>query len=376
KCLNIIEIKDKSFYKSRYPKINWDTTIYSEIETDMLLNYPSADISLIADGGGKWRSPWYDAEEKRRDPRDVAQNLDMNPMGAGDMYFDPQVLQRVRSDYIRKPDYEGEVEFVLNKGRIKNSNFKLGAGRKRFKWWGKLIKGRPDQSHNFIVACDISLGTGASNSVAGVYDVNTHEKVGMFVCPNTPPESFADMSIAIGKWCGGATNEAYLIWEANGPGGSFDKRVRFHGYRLCYTARDERISYRPRKKKRGWHSTKEGKGDLLLELRIAINEGLKKKPVYNALIVYDEATVREYEDYVFYENGDIGLSDCISEDPGARHAHADRVIPDGLFVLALSDQPKAALKVKREAKDGSLAYRRKLRKKDERDAAEKRRWIY
>ncbi len=48
-------------------------------------------VNFIADGGdaneGGWRSAWYDSEEARRTSRrDMAQNVDRNPVGAGDMF--------------------------------------------------------------------------------------------------------------------------------------------------------------------------------------------------------------------------------------------------------------------------------------------------
>lgn len=357
--LNVIELADADYYKNAY-SVNLPSRFkLSEIEVVLLSEGVSPDISFVADGSNKWRSPFYDAEEKRRDPRDVAQNLDMNPMGAGDMFFDPQGCQRIRAEHIRKPDFTGEIRYKLNdKDRIRDIKFGENVGRNRFFWWGQLEAGRPKQDHNYIVACDISLGTGASNSVAGVFDVNTHEQVGMFVCPNTPPESFADQVIAICLWCGGATKKAYLIWDGTGVGGSFDRRVWWHGYNFVYTRTDERILYRPKSKTRGYHFSRESKLDLLTELRIALNEGLKKDSSHHkAIILHDENTVREVEDYIFYENGDIGLSGSVDEPSGARAAHGDRVIACGLYVVALSEQPKAALKEKIKLSEGSFGYR-------------------
>ena len=372
--LNIIEIKDINYYRKEYPscfdKIEAMKPFkLSEFEVELLSKGQSPKITFIADGGegndGGWRSLWYDKEcaRRRNDRRAIAQNIDRSPIGAGDTFFDGQVCKRIRSEHIRVPDYEGEIEYRFDKdGKLRNCYYRDKAGKKRFSWWGKLTneggKLRPNQGHNYIVACDISLGMGASNSVASVYDVNAHEKVGTFVCPNTPPESFADQAVAICKWVGGLTRRAYLIWENNGPGGSFDRRVRWHGYGFVHTNTNERISFRPRGKENGWHSSKDAKYDLLLELRIALNEGLKTKHQHKALIIHDERTVGEYEDYIFYENGEVGLSECMDEDSGARSAHGDRVIPDGLFVLALSDQPKAALKEVSRVHPGSFAWRR------------------
>ena len=368
--LNVLEIHDLDYYKQLYPKVFGNVKIapyivtYSELEKDFLINYPQAEVRFVADGSNKWRSPWYDSEERRRDPRDVAQNIDMNPLGAGDMFFDPEVLNRIRSEFVKPPAYKGEIEYTLGPdGKLTGIRFAKGWGKKRFSWWGKLVNGRPDQSHNYIVACDISLGTGASNSVAGVYDADTGEKIGLFVCPNSPPETFCDYVIALCHWVGGATKRPFLIWEANGPGGSFDKRRKLHGYTFCYRMTNERTMTRTHQKRYGWYSNRQTKYDLLLELRIALSEGLKSTSTKRKrLIVYDEATVSEYEDYVFYENGDIGLSTCVDESSGAKAAHGDRVIADGLAILAMSEQTRAIRKLEKRFEYGSFSFRRLVRK--------------
>jgi hypothetical protein len=368
-ALNIIEIKDVDFYRKKYigcfDEIEpMQPVKLSELEKE-LLTYPKAhDLSFVADGGesnaGGWRSPWYDAECNRRDRRDVAQNIDRNPAGAGDNFFDDRVLERIRTDHIRAPKVAGEVEYELDakkSPKLYNIKFVPEGGKKRLKWWGDLQAGRPIQHHNYIVGCDISLGMGVSNSTAGIYDVNTREEIGFFACPNTPPESFADQVVAICKWVGGAV-KPYLIWEANGPGGSFEKRVRWHGYDFVHSSTDERISYRPRNKKHGWYATRDSKYDMLLELRIALSEGLKTRPEYKSLKIYDEAGLSELSDYIFYENGQIGPSESLDDDAGARSAHGDRVIPKGLYVIALNEQPRAALKERAKVKPGSFAWRR------------------
>jgi len=365
--LNKIKLLD-NYYHEKYPFVFEEGKtefIQSEVEKDLIVKYPAADITFKADGENLFRAPWYDHECDRRDDRDIAQNLDMNPVGAGDMFFDPETLQRIRQSDIREPDYTGEVEYDLIQyggyregSGLTNIKFVPKAGRNRLRWWGKLPKNRPIQEHNYVVACDISLGVGASNSVASIYDVNTYEKVGTFVSPDLPPESFADQVIAICHWIGGSSKRPYLVWEANGPGGSFDKRVKYHGYSFVYFHRQERSVSRNRGQKRGWYSNRESKYDLLLELRIALAAGINPNSVGRKLIVHEEASLTEYEDYLFYENGDIGLSTCMDDTSGARAAHGDRVIPDGMFVLCQSEQRKAAVKEKAKIYEGSMAHRR------------------
>jgi hypothetical protein len=377
----VIEIKDIEYYQELYPEVfkhfhRMQPLQLKHLTDLMTARYPDAKWRFIADGGsandGGWRSVWYDKEEERRSSRrDMAQNVDRNPIGSGDMFFDPAVLRRIRLDCIKPPKYKGEIGYkllpngLLNKASI---TWDLDYGKKRLWWWGSLPKGRPYQHHNYIVACDISLGSGSSNSVAGIYDVNTCEKVGMWVCPNTPPEEFADQTIAICHWVGGMSRRPFLIWESNGPGNSFEKRVLKQGYKFTYIEKDERAKRKKRKNRRGWFSTLQKKYDLLLELRIALAEGLKnKKSQHKRLTIFDDAgngrgTIGEYEDYIYSETGVPILSSQIDESSGARAAHGDRVIPDGLFILAISDQQAGFAKVEKLAREGSLAYRRKIDK--------------
>ncbi|KKL26133.1 hypothetical protein LCGC14_2398330, partial [marine sediment metagenome] len=216
---DVIEIRDIEHYRSICPEAfdkihSMEPFKLSEFERDLLtlpadLGRKLKNIKFIADGGdgneGGWRSVWYDIEEKKRTRRGMAQNVDRNPMGAGDMFFAPAVLRRIGLETIQPARYRGEIQFRLTpqpEVRVKSTRFIKG-GRGRFRWWGELINGRPDQSHNYMVCCDIARGTGSSNSVAQIIDVNTGEQVGIWVCPNTTPDAFADQAVAICKWCGG-----------------------------------------------------------------------------------------------------------------------------------------------------------------------------
>jgi hypothetical protein len=324
--LNLVDIKDLEYYKTKRPDFNWNTTKASEIKK-------LTGVSFVADGSGKLRSPWYDREVARRDARDVAQNIDMNPAGSGDMFFDPAVINQHRQRFAKNPSWEGDIAYdVHRRYGLSGVRFEL-VGRQRLKWWGDLdAQLRPAQDVNYIIACDVAMGTGASNSVAKIYDVNNSKLIGMFVSASIPPEEFGEYVVALCRWSGGACGRPYLIWEATGPGRAFEARVAQLGYEFVY--RD--------KGKRGWYSNKQLKYELLLGARVALANALKKdaKP---ALAVCDEDTLREYEDYVFTESGDIATSMSIDEDSGARMAHGDRVIPDGLYVLALKYQAKAAI---------------------------------
>ena len=391
-----IEIRDIGYYKSIAPEafeniksmepfklssFTKESLTLSEDTTNTL-----KDISFIGDGGdaneGGWRSPWYDAEEKKRTRRGMAQNVDRNPMGSGAMFFAPAVLRRIGLETIRPANYKGEIQFTLKvEGknqvpRVTNPHFKEG-GRGRFRWWGELINGRPDQKHNYILACDIGRGTGASNSVAQAIDVNTSEQVGEWVCPNTTPDAFADQCVAICMWCGGPSKVAYLIWEENGPGGSFDNRRKRLGFTFVYIRKNERARRRKKKQTFGWHSGRTEKFDLLQELDLALARGLQTKPNDKCLILHSEIALTEFETYITFENGSIGPSGLSEdEDSGAEAAHGDRVIPLGEAIIAMKEQPKAAAVVeKKQVSKNSFEYRSQQRKREMSRVDHKRKFL-
>lgn len=386
--LDKIELIDKKYYDNICPEVfnslkTGQPFAYGQFERHCLtlpepIQQQMEGIKFLADGSNKYRSVWYDKEVERRDPRDVQQNIDMSPIGAGETFFDMPSLIQIRAERLRQPNYQGELKFKFtkDKGKLYNIQFANNFGKKRLKWWGKLDHNRPDQSHNYIVACDISMGTGSSNSAASIVDINTGEKIGIFVTPELSPEDFATYCVAICYWVGGTTGKAFLIWESNGGQGQlFDKRRRLLGFSFVYTDANERSKGRTTVNKYGWFSTRNKKFDMLAELRAAIIEGLKIKPVHKALKIYDEKSLDEYDDYIFYENGDIGQSSCMDETSGAKAAHGDRVIADGLAILAMTVQPKASAVEQAKLKPGTFMYRRYLRQQEKRKQDNNSPWI-
>lgn len=387
--LDAIEIIDIDYYRNKCP------TIFNEIEAHKSFKYSDlqlkiaeassdiqeqcSDIKLIADGGeGNFncvRSVWFDQQEARgRSRQDIAINILRIPQGSADQFFDDTNLIRIEKKFVREPDYTGTINYVIDKKRPVDIKFKRG-GPKLLKWWGPLPKGRPRQDHNYIVSCDISRGTGASNSVATITDINTSEVVGLYVNPFIDVTDFAELSVALCLWCGGGTKSAYLIWEANGPGDTFAARIRKIGYTFVYYRVDERkkTRKRSRNKQYGWHSSTGINGtktDLLGQLDAAINESLQNNKRFPFLVVHDIETIRELRDYIFLgDRIDVGLSAQALESSGARYAHGDRVIATAMVMLAMKEAPKASIKkaqtVRRGSMLGRINVRKKQRQKDE-----------
>lgn len=351
---NVIEIIDTEYYKEKYPDIKAlhspEPFKLSELENDLISEgYSGPSPRLIADKceniPGDVRSPWHDGQEEKRSgsKRDFMSNIWMCPLGAQDSFFNTVTIDRASSKYCQKPTITGEIHLTYHEdGRLQSQSFQRNLGKNRLRWWGKLINDRPDQEHNYVIGCDISYGQGSSNSAACIYDSNLKEIVGTWVDPNTSVDDFADLVVGLARWCGGCSQEAFVIFEANGPGGIFGKRLIKQGHRRVYTQRSEEAKKAKKKNKWGWTSNPNAKEALLGDLALAISEGLRDKSVYWSCRIHDEDTYDELRRYVFFPGGsEIGISETLDESTGARKRHGDRVIATALCVLGSKYQTKA-----------------------------------
>jgi hypothetical protein len=291
--------------------------------------YPFAADYRFLESGGKLRSPWYDAEADRRSPMEVAQELDIDYLTSGHLFFETAVLARVKIEDCRPPSAVGELYFSVrgNNVHLHKRPFVTDAGQKRMKMWMY-----PDPDHRYVLAVDISQGQGASNSVIAVADKHTGEKVAEWVCPNTMPHELARVAMALSKFYRTHDHDAFIIWEANGPGMVFGKELRAIGCKYYYRQRDERKPTRDAGKVPGWHSTPANKELLLSELRTALSR--------RDFILTSVETVEEAFQYVYYEAGGIGPAQLEEQSNGARAAHGDRVIADALLWLGLREISK------------------------------------
>ncbi len=378
---DIIEIKDIECYRELCPEVfngiepmkGFKLGDLRRVNKDKPWSKKLEAIKFTADGGdlneGGWRSLWYDKKCRERRPRDIACNIDRRPKGSGSSVFTNATLHRIEQITIYPPTFTGDVVVKRNREGLVVGGHVVSGGVGRLKWWGPLKNGRPDLSHSFILGGDIGLGRGASNSVLSIVDVNLSEEVGQWICPNTSPEEFADIAVALCIWSGGIKKSTYLIWESNGIGGVFEGRVVKNKYPFVYVRRDETAKRKKKKNKLGWCSTKGPDGTkyrLLMELDVALKEGLNEKPLSKHLTIHCEQTIREMEAYLFNNAGTphpAKTSD--DEDSTASAAHGDRVIALGLCCLALSYQPKAFVERQKQKNGNTLGNRMKTRKLEE-----------
>lgn len=317
---------------------------------------------------GKWkiRSPWYDFQETIRDPKEMAQEIDMDHIGSGDIYFDPIVLEEHSRLFARDARTTRHIDF--RKGVHTNSIPSLLTRRDTgslqvtpngsWRIWCPLIKGRPDQNKDYVFGIDISKGQGASNSVVSVVCVQTREKVAEYANAKVPPYELARLVCAAALWFGGKSHggRPLLVWESQGPGWDFGRQLmQVFKYPRIWWDKATRTLAEKRSNRGGWHSTNEKKEVML--------GGLRRAYACGGFINHSQESIDEAKTYIYMEGGSLGPATLMEESVNARKTHGDRVIGDGLAVLGLEDnaprKPKAM-----EAPSRSPAYRRKMRMRE------------
>jgi hypothetical protein len=363
--INKIVIEDIDCYRNLAPEVfkkyqKGQEIKYSDLQTELFMDYPELKISFVADGGKankpKWRSPWYDTTCLARTEQDIATNLDGNAIGSGDMVFHSGTLNQMLCDYVKEPDKTGEVIYNINDNKVENIKF-IEGGHRRLKWWGVLGGVRPLQNHNYVMGCDISLGQGQSNSVCSIFDVDERKKVGIWADSNTLPSAFAEQVYAIGKWVGGMSGVPLLNFESNGIGQVFLKRLKEIGYEFICKSITTVKGFNEKKTVLGWVSNQNSKLQLLSNYNAAMTACFQPNLDAKKFINPDEESIREAEDYIF-NGSQITPSKCIEDTGGAKMTHGDKVIADALCNLAAQEQPKAAKEFESNI-EGSFEWRKK-----------------
>ena len=297
---------------------------------------------------GKVRSPWYDGQYARcASPMEIAQELDMNPIGAECQFFDPATIEILRKKYCRPPLLVGDIEIddetCEPKRFVENPKGKL-------ELWLTLDKDdRIAGDRRFVEGADVSAGTGASNSVTCFVDRATGEKVGVWRDSNTRPNGFARMAIALARFF----NKALMVWDASGPTGEvFTKRVVAQGYGNIY--------YRRNEKKIGRDITDEPGVFLNARTRETVFEDYRDALGSHRYINRSDAGMAECLQFIRKPDNSIEHSaSASSQDPsGARAAHGDEVVADALACMGMTDQTTTRRSEEPEVPVGCLMWRR------------------
>jgi hypothetical protein len=301
---------------------------------------------------GKLRSPFYaDQCDRAHSAREIATELDIDYIGSAGVYFSPDKIQEAIIKCSRPPQLTGELEYDFETSEP-TKFISLGSGKLQL-WCLLDGKNKPPQDHKTVVGCDVSAGTGASNSCAVFWDLVTHEKVAQYVNPFIRAEEFAKQVVALAKWFGGSR----IIWESGGPGRAFGSVVEELRYTNFYLRKDDesikgKVSNIP-----GVAQNSKTKTSLMSSYRDAIYCG---KCVNKSKIALEDTL-----EYVYGVDGCPTHSKSNNkEDPsGARENHGDRAMADALAWKLLKENVFSSKTEKAEIPVGCLAWRIEQRKK-------------
>jgi len=334
---------------------------------------------------GKWeiRSPWYDAEELVRGPKYMATEVNRLDTEPGLSYFKDHLIDMHIAMYGRRPSARLDVKFRKNLGHDDVVKY-ISKRDKSFivaeeypdaplRIWCNLFNGRPDQNKHYIFGIDTSKGQGASNSVISIKCIESGEKIGEWVDSNQPPYDFAQTIVAVALWVGGSLPRKlpFIKWENNGPGWDIGRiLVKNYLYPYYYRREAEGTAANKKTQQYGFHTGERSKSELL--------------SVYDAMLAhggYINRSIEALEEarmYIHYPGGGIGPSDFVQETRGAKKAHGDRVIADG---LTLDDKETPNAKKKKSGPPNASAGHRflahiKSRRKSRRGAPQRKKFNF
>jgi hypothetical protein len=289
------------------------------------------------EGKHKISSPWRDkAVAKAVSKREIAENIDMDFMGAGFVFFDLDQLDRHEAANCYEPEYVGDIRYVGDKDRQLNLRkakeaimFDADAPFTPWSLWVDLLPDqhtgiyRPPQDRTYIFGIDIAYGLQAANSTIIVKDFDTGEQVGEYASATVDPIEFAFQAMEAGYWWGGVRGCAFMCWENNGGAGqNFTNTVRTFHYPWLYTTRDRTKRSVKNTKTLGWASNDVRKQDVLGLFRGALAR--------DEFVPRSKATIGEARKYIWYEttkgSSSVGPAYLEQESSAATATHGDRVI--------------------------------------------------
>jgi len=290
------------------------------------------DYPFILDG--KMRSPWYDNQCARcATQQEIGQELDIDFLGSAFQAFDAMFIREYKNMFCLPPRHEGEISF--NRDTMTVEGFTENDSG-RMKLWFTHKKDDPlcknyIKKKKFGVACDVSAGTGASNSVITVVNLEDGKKVALWKDHQTTPTKFAEIAVAVAKMF----NNARLTWDALGPGQSFSKKVRELHYGNLYYHKDE-IDHKKRMSSAPGHF-------LNPDVRTSVLRSYRDKLADGDFINVSASGVDECLQFIVETGGKWVHSASLSkQDPnGAGAAHGDEVIADALAADLLTKSSRS-----------------------------------
>jgi hypothetical protein len=188
------------------------------------------------------RSPWYDYQCLRRSPRDVSMNLDIDPKGSSDQFFEPWRIAVLKAECL-PPLWTGNLIYNKETGRPVEL---VRDPKGLLKLWINprgschILSGRAG------AGVDVSAGSGATPSCLSLFNAETGVKILEYVDALIYAPDFASFVVAVCRTIQDRSGAFPLLgWEIQGSP-AFERRVRDLGYNSIYILKDEDVLGRPR----------------------------------------------------------------------------------------------------------------------------------
>ncbi len=188
------------------------------------------------------RSPWYDKQCRRRSERDVAMNLDIDPRGATDKFFDGYRLAILKRECSR-PLWVGRLDYNKETGQPIEL---VADSAGKFKLWVNPRSPTAMPTMRTGGGVDVSAGSGATPSCLSIMNADTGEKILEYADALIYANEFAALCVAMCRLFKDRKGISTLLcWEVQGSQ-AFARRVMELGYAPYFVKRNEEILGRPR----------------------------------------------------------------------------------------------------------------------------------
>lgn len=289
-----------------------------------------------------YRSPWYDEQCKRAlHPKEIAEELDIDYQASNFGFYDSNTIKALIAETAREPFLIGELQ--LNRDHCSPDTFLPTPGGRLKLWIRPDAHGRIPDGRRFVIAADVSMGTGgeySSESTLTIADQSTGEKVGEFADSAIAPHDHARLAVSLCRWFSGSgTDEVKLIWESNGPGQMFGREIVKVGYtNVYYREKLDRTRTPKRGDIAGFHASDGPDGT-----KIILHGGYRRALAERRFINRSDKALRQTIAYVWTTDRKIEHSAALaSTDPvTAGSNHGDLVVSDALACLLLDEKTVA-----------------------------------
>lgn len=299
------------------------------------------------------RSIWYDWKcTDIGSDAGVAQELDINPAGSVGQAFDDVLINNLVLSTARPPIWTGN----LAKDEKNPKEYRMVENREGGPlsfWTLPDLKGHLPIAV-YKIGCDLSQGTGRTNSCITIFNADTGVRIGEFITPSIYPEVLAPMVVWLAKRLVDEDGRpAEIIWEMQGPGDRFGKEIILLGFtNIFWNDNSLGIEFNHSKKKNpGWNAETKAKNLVLKEYETALRDRL--------FLNYSELALKECQLFIWSNDGKkIHHSGSLNqEDPsGAGDNHGDRTMADALAWKIAKDYATSKKKARAEQEAPVYSY--------------------